>query len=252
MKRKILTALMLVLAVGLFVTFIGCNPGSKNQSKTVSVEPAPVISQETIDGIFEFPTPLQGYGIFLDNYYLIISGDSDSTMFCEGGSYQISGETITNTILFDTDSNNVGNIYQWKVELSEGDTAKVTLFDKDGNISQTLKSVRKVSPAEIKNQMMDIEGFFQYLPPNQGISTNLAGYYIFLFGQSNDTMIANAGTYKNQNDTITCQYLFSTDPQLVGGEFRWINPSTVGATFTYAVLDDMGEITATGQCERIK
>ncbi|WP_163323959.1 hypothetical protein [Draconibacterium mangrovi] len=241
MKRKITARVALTLIVGFFVIILSCNSGSKNQSKTVSVDPAPEITIETIGGISEFPPPLQGYAIYLDNNFLIISGDSESNISCFGGSYEINGETVVNTIRYATDPNLIGNTEEWKAELLEQDTFLITLFDEEGNVNRTLKSIRKVYPSALKSQMTDIEGFFTYLPPLQGQAANIAGYYIYLFGQADNTMSANAGTYENHNDTITCKYLYSTTPELVGGEFSWMNQTIVADTFTYAILSDLEE-----------
>lgn len=100
--------------------------------------------------------------------------------------------------------------------------------------------------------MKDFEGFYQYFSPLHGLSVCLDGYYIFLFGESDSTLSVNAGTYENYNDTILSKYLFSTDPQLVGGEFNWVNQSFVRDTLTYALLNEAKEISSIGQSVRVK
>lgn len=251
MKRKILTGFILTLIAGLLVTFTSCNSGSKSKTETTASDVK--ATSELVQGVFEVAPPFQGYVIYLDDYFLFMIGTSDSTMRCTGGKYEISGDTITDIKLFSTNLDEVGTRQQWKAEPMEGNKLKVTLFNKDGSISGAVEMTKTVNRAEIKSQMTDIEGFFQYLPPLQGQAVNLAGYYIYLFGTSENTMSANAGTYINHNDTITDKYLFSTSPELVGGEFNWMNQSTVGDTFTYAILSDIEEeVPMTGQSVRIK
>jgi hypothetical protein len=111
--------------------------------------------------------------------------------------------------------------------------------------------VKKVNPTdEIRNQMKDIEGFYQYAAPYRGLSTMLGGYYIYLHGLPDEEMRANAGTYKVDKDKTTCKISFSTNPQLIGVESDWIKKSVIGNTLTWANIDDKGEITSTGQSVR--
>ena len=84
------------------------------------------------------------------------------------------------------------------------------------------------------------------------MGTNLGGYFIYLYGQSNNTMTTNAGTYEEPDDTIISRYIYATNSQLIGEEFSWINQSVVRDTFTFAILNDAKEISFTGQSVRMK
>ena len=248
MKKNVLRGISLFMIFGLFVTFTSCNSGSKSKSTTVS-EKKP--TSELIQGVFEFVPPFQGYVIYLDNRFLVMMGTSDNTMFCTGGKSEISGDTITDIKLFSTNPNEVGNTQPWIAEMLQRDTLKATLFNKDGSTMMIVKMVKKVNPTdEMRSQMKDIEGFYQYAAPYRGLSTMLGGYYIYLYGLPDEEMMANAGTYKVDKDKTTCKILFSTSPELIGVESDWIKKSVIGNTLTWVNIDDNGEITGTGQSVR--
>ena len=247
MKRKILTVLSLTFTVGLFVIFTRCNSGSKSKTDfSVSKEQ---VTSDMIQGAFELVPPYQGYTIYLDDYFLLCYGMSDSTMICAGGKYEISGDTITDIFLYTTYPNIVDT--KWTAEKLGGDTVKITMFNPDGSIMDVARVVKKINPTEeIRSQMKDIEGFYQYAAPNRGLSTMLGGYYIYLYGQPDGEMIAQAGKYKVDKDKTTCKNQFATNPQLIGVESDWIKKSVIGNTLTWVTLDDKGEITSTGQSVR--
>ena len=248
MKRKILTVFSLTYTVGLFVIFISCNSGSK--SKTDSSVSKEQVTSDMIQGAFELVSPNQGYVIYLDDYFLFIYGNSDNTMFSNGGKYEISGDTITDHFLFSTNPNMVGST-KWIAERLKGDTIKGTMFNPDGSIQGVFRMSKKVEPTEeTRSQMKDIEGFYQYAAPNRGLSTMLGGYYIYLYGQPDGEMIAQAGKYKVDKDKTTCKNQFATNPQLIGVESDWIKKSVIGNTLTWVTIDDKGEITSTGQSVR--
>jgi len=249
MKRKLLKGLSFFVILGLFMTFTSCNSGSKsNTDSSVSKIKS---TSEMVQGVFEFVPPIQGYAIYLDNRYLVMIGMSDNTMSCKGGKSEISGDTITDIKLFSTNPNEVGNTQPWIAEMLQGDTLKATLFNKDGSTMVNVKMVKKVNPTdEMRSQMKDIEGFYQYAAPYRGLSTMLGGYYIYLHGLPDEEMRANAGTYKVDKDKTTCKISFSTNPQLIGVESDWIKKSVIGNTLTWANIDDKGEITSTGQSVR--
>jgi hypothetical protein len=213
----------------------------------------PIPISELIQGVFELLPPYQGYAIYLDDYVVFISGDSDSTMYSNGGKYEIKGDTITDIFLFSTNPNMVGGSTKWIAEKLEDNTIKGTMFNADGSIMGDFRMIQKVNPTEeLRSQMKDFEGMLKYLPPLQGLGTNLGGYYIYLFGQSENTMTANAGTYEVHDDTITNKYKFAINPQLIGGGFSWINQSVVRDTFTFAILNDAKEISSIGKSVRAK
>ena len=249
MKKNVLKRLSILIILGLFVTLSSCNSSSENKRGTSVINEN--ATNEMTQGVFEFVPPIQGYVIYLDNRFLVMIGMSDSTMSCTGGKSEISGDTITDIKLFSTNPNEVGNTQPWIAEMLQGDTLKATLLNKDGSTMMIVKMVRKVNPTdEIRSQMKDIEGFYQYAAPYRGLSTMLGGYYIYLHGLPDEEMRANAGTYKVDKDKTTCKNQFATNPQLIGVESDWIKKSVIGNKLTWATIDDKGEITGTGQSVR--
>ena len=78
---------------------------------------------------------------------------------------------------------------------------------------------------ETKSSNKQIEGVFQYLPPLQGQAIMIDNYFSFVGGSSDSTMITEAGTYVESNDTIYNKVLYSSNPKLIGYEFKCFLPS---------------------------
>lgn len=248
MKRKILSGLVLTLIVGLFMILTGSNSVSKSKKdSSLSKEKA---TKELIEGVFELVSPFQGLAIYLDDYFLFIIGTSDSTMYSSGGKYEISGDMITDNFLFSTLPNMAGST-EWTAEKLEENTIKGTMFNTDGSIIGDFRMIKKVNPTkEIRSQMKDIEGFYQYVAPYRGLSTMLGGYYIYMHGNNDSPMVAVAGTYITVGDKTTTKTQYATDSRVIGAESSWIKKSVVGNTLTWANVNEKGEITGSGQSVR--
>jgi hypothetical protein len=90
-------------------------------------------------------------------------------------------------------------------------------------------------------QLKKFEGSYKYVSgPGGGII--LSGYMLYLT-QSN----GGAGTYKENNDTVTFVRLFCTNPDLIGAETSWINESMAGDTLNWAVISETGEVISRGK-----
>jgi hypothetical protein len=60
-----------------------------------------------------------------------------------------------------------------------------------------------------------IQGVYEYLGPNQGLAANLENNFIFIFGDSDTTMVCQIGTYTTTGDTVIYTTRFATNPDLV-------------------------------------
>ena len=250
MKRKLLKGLSFFVILGLFMTFTSCNSGSKSKTEDKADFNQEAYDQQ-IQGVFEYLSPNQGLSVNYDKHFIFIFGNSDTSMVCQAGSYTVSRDTVIFTTQYATDPELVGTSIKWSAPFTDNDSIKFFLFDDSGNITFEFYSKRLVKVDEnIVSQMKDIEGFYQYAAPNRGLSTMLGGYYIYLYGQPDGEMIAQAGKYKVDKDKTTCKNHFATNPQLIGVESDWIKKSVIGNTLTWVTIDDKGEITSTGKSVR--
>jgi predicted ester cyclase len=99
----------------------------------------------------------------------------------------------------------------------------------------------------------NIEGVYQYLPPNKGQAIIKSSNYLFLFGPSDGSqpMIGQAGTYTLSNDTVKVKVLNSTIKSQEGSEYWWRVKSWQGDTVTYETMNTRGEITGMARSLRL-
>jgi len=240
MKRKILTALTLTLTLGLFMAITSCNTGSGNKTENKAAFSQETFSQQ-IQGVFAYMTPYQGLAANFDNNFVFVFGDSDTTMFCQAGTYKTSGDTVIYTTQYATIPELVGSVIRWSADFTDSDSIKIVLFDERGNITQEFLNARKFEVDEnTTSQLKKFEGSYKYAS-GQGGGILLSGYGVYI------TSNGGAGTYTENNDTVTFTRSFSTDPDLIGGVTTWVNESRIGDTLNWAVINKTGEIVSRGQ-----
>lgn len=252
MKKSSLKELTALAAVCVLFYTSSCNPGSEKQNETDTFLSREAYLEQ-VEGVYEYLPPFQGCAIMINGHYVYMYGRADSTMYCHAGTYTVSGDTITNEVLFAFDPTQLGTVFNWKSKLISGDTIVAEVFDKEGNITQTAKSIKKLSADKASQESLkDYEGIFRYVDRLQGQSIMYGGYHVFLYGNSDSTMYAHAGTYISENDTVTNKILYAKNPETVGNEFSWTTESIIGDTATYALVNNKGEVTGRGRSLKIK
>jgi len=88
-----------------------------------------------------------------------------------------------------------------------------------------------------------IQGVWQYLSPNQGYSAAYNNKFIFIFGDSDSTMVCQAGTYTTSGDTVIYTTQYASNPELIGSVIRWSPRFTGNDIFKFVLFDDKGNIT---------
>ncbi|GEM_PF-706591 len=66
-----------------------------------------------------------------------------------------------------------------------------------------------------------LQGVFEYLPPNQGMSAMFGNHFIFVFGDSDTTMVCQGGTYTVSGEKVVYTTEYASDPELVGSTIKW-------------------------------
>lgn len=239
MKRKILTALTLTITVGLFMAFTSCNSGSGNTGDKAAFDQEAF--NEQIQGVFEYLSPHQGLSANFDGNFIFIFGDSDSTMACHGGTYTITKDTVIYTTRFASSPELVGTIIRWSARFMDNDSIKFFLFDDSGNITMEFYDKRLATVDEnMLSQLKKFEGSYKYVS-GEGGGILLSGYGLYI------TSNGGAGTYTENNDTVTFKRLFSTEPNLIGTKITWVNESRTGDTLNWAVINNKGEAHSRGK-----
>lgn len=249
MNRKLIQKLGFLLVIGLMI----CSSSCQNKAKEDTTTFDQASYNEQVEGVYEYTNPYQGFIIMINNHYLFMFGETDSTMTCHAGGYEIDHDTIMHHIQFASDPERVGISFKWKSERLTGDTILATAFDAEGNVDYTLKLIKKVD-ANIDNLnfVNSYDGVFQYLPPRQGLGIDFEGYWVYLGGRTDTTMYAHAGTYTESNDTITNSILFALNHKRVGSQIRWTSEAIQGDTLQWFTFKESGEISATGYSLKLK
>ena len=247
MKRKILTVISLTLTVGLFVIFSSCNSGSKSRSVSDTKEFNPEVYKEQLQGVWAYLPPYQGMSAMLDNHFIFVFGDSDTSMFCQSGTFITSGDTVIYTTQYSSNPELVGTSIKWSAHFLDNDSVKTIIYDDERNIINELYNIRKAKVDEnTVSQMKKFEGSYKYVS-GYGGGIILSGYMVYIT-QSN----GGAGTYIEKNDTVTFKRLFSADPELIGAETTWVNESRNGDTLNWATINDAGKVKSRGQSVYLK
>jgi hypothetical protein len=96
------------------------------------------------EGVWEYVPPLQGQSIARAGRFVFLFGPADGSgpMTGESGTYQISGDTVKNTVRFSTDPDRVGYEYWWTLESQSGDTLGYVVMNPEGEITGRGRSIR--------------------------------------------------------------------------------------------------------------
>ncbi len=99
-----------------------------------------------------------------------------------------------------------------------------------------------------------VEGVYEYLPPLRGQAIAIQGRYTYFFGPADGSgpMVANAGTYAVNGDTISNTITFSTNPAEVGTSFRWVSIPLSGDTAEFRVVNAAGQVTIRGRSIKVR
>ncbi len=91
----------------------------------------------------QYVTPLKGQSMARDGSFVFLFGpaDEDAPMTGEAGSYVISGDTVTNTVLFSSDPDRVGLVYKWTPVATSGDTLTYDVMNEAGEVTGRARSV---------------------------------------------------------------------------------------------------------------
>jgi predicted ester cyclase len=116
------------------VTTLYDNSGKIAEEWAVSDATDKFSNASGIEGVLEYLPPNKGKAIMRNGQfiYLIGSADGKNPMFCHAGKYEISGETMKNTIRHSTDPKQIGNSFLWKVKLWSGDTLWYEIVNEKG------------------------------------------------------------------------------------------------------------------------
>lgn len=252
MKKTLIISMKAILLVGILFMARGCNFGAKeSESDTTAFDQEAF--NTLVEGAFEYIAPTMGYAIMVNGYYVYAYGESDTTMVSHAGTYEISGDTITNTVLYATNPDMPGYSFKWTAKALEGDSVQITTFDDEGNANNPFKSIKLLDATKENTSSFEAyEGVFQYTAPNQGLAIDFEGYFIYLGGTSDTTMNFNAGIYAVDNDIVTSSIEYSFNPNRIGTAMRWMAGQGEGDTLVYDMLDAEDEVISSGKSLRLK
>ena len=97
-----------------------------------------------IEGLFEYLPPLKGQGVNRNGRFVYLFGPANGNgpMTSQGGTQQISGDTVKNTIEFSTDPKQVGTTYSWRIKSISGDTTTYEILDEKGQVATSAKAIK--------------------------------------------------------------------------------------------------------------
>ena len=113
-------------------------------SSEAGVPPQTSSGESEMQGVFQYVGGLKGQSILTGGRYVFLYGPADGSgpMTSHAGTYVISGDVATHTVLFHTDPDQVGTVFSWKIESTSGDTVTVVTMDETGQIDGRARSVR--------------------------------------------------------------------------------------------------------------
>ena len=117
---------------------VGCAPSAEDM-----VDDA-VVSQTWIQTFTaEYLPPLRGQSMARDGRFVFLFGPADESgpMTGEAGTYEISGDTVTNTVLYSTDPERIGLVYRWTTESMTADTVAYVVMNEAGEVTGRGRSV---------------------------------------------------------------------------------------------------------------
>lgn len=252
MKKTLIISLKAILLVSILISSHSCNFGAK-ESETDDTALDQEAFNTLVEGVYEYVAPNMGYAIMVNGYYAFSYGVSDTAMVAHAGTYEISGDTVTTSILFATKPVKPGGSFRWTASALEGDSILASVFDEEGNVRRTVRSIKlKDATKENTSSFEAYEGIFQYTAPMQGLAIDFEGYFIYLGGTSDTTMDFNSGAYTVDNEIVSSSIEYSFDPQRIGTTLRWMAGQSTVDTLVYQMLNDDNEVTSSGKSLRLK
>ena len=127
-----------LIAILLFGCVAGCSV--PNESQVAQAELAP----PWLEGVFEYVPPLRGQSIGLDGHFTFLYGPADGSgpMVTEAGTYEVSGDTVTNTVVFSSDTARLGRVFKWTAASFVADTLTFVVMNADGEVTGQGRAVR--------------------------------------------------------------------------------------------------------------
>jgi len=97
-----------------------------------------------IDGVYEYLAPGKGQSINRNGRFVYLFGPADGKgpMSSQAGTYTFSGDTVTNTITYATDTRQIGTSFKWKVKSWSGDTVVYETMNMKGELTGGGSAIR--------------------------------------------------------------------------------------------------------------
>lgn len=96
-----------------------------------------------------------------------------------------------------------------------------------------------------------VQGVYEYTAPLRGYAIMVNGHYIFVYGNSDTTMISHGGTYEIASDTVTIKILFATNTGLSGGSFQFTAEALEADSVLSTVFDAEGNASYTVKTKKL-
>ena len=96
------------------------------------------------EGVWEYVAPTQGQSMAAAGRFVFLYGPADGSapMTGESGTYEISGDTVKNTVRFSTSPDRVGFEYWWTLESRSGDTLSYVVMNPQGEVTGGGRSIQ--------------------------------------------------------------------------------------------------------------
>jgi len=127
----------------------------------------------------------------------------------------------------------------------------LTQYDDNGKIVQEWGASNM---EDVIRSATNMEGIYTYVPPLRGQSIIKKDSYVFLYGSDDGSgkMTGESGTWSVSGDTIINKVNYSTNPDLIGTEYKVLMRNWSGDTVTYNILNSEGQVTGSGSAVRVK
>ena len=99
----------------------------------------------SVEGVYEYVAPGRGQSIITGGRYVYLYGSQGGggPMVGEAGTYEVSRDTVTNTITYSTDETRIGSRYRWTPVSWARDTVTFAIVDAQGRETARGRSVRR-------------------------------------------------------------------------------------------------------------
>jgi hypothetical protein len=106
---------------------------------------APMAAPPSMEGTFEYVGTLKGQSVLGGGRFVFLYGPADGNgpMTGDAGTYRISRDTATHTVVYSTDPARVGTTFLWTPESWSGDTATYGVMNPQRQVTGRGRSVRR-------------------------------------------------------------------------------------------------------------